>query len=534
MFADGIIEQIRHLGFDGVDLDWEYPGCEGGCGCQGEEICHSTPNVASHEDWDTYKSFLTYLRGRLDTEGDRLGKYLYITMALGMGPDILQGHGKWDRPTPFDFLCADDSPVDWMNLMTYDYFGPWAALTGPLSPLKDTPGISEDDTMNVKFGLDYVKQHCKNMKKLTMGLGTYGKSWAGVPKQGNPPGLWQQATQNPPRGPGTWEAGTVSMWEIVAKYRRECTDTFDEVSEAATLYCDSTRTFIAYESGEVWKRKMAMARQYGMSGAIIWAAGDFEFRDTEVTGELMGGLFSGWTGRPYTVPPSRGNTRIEILTRWPSYPCPILMETSSASVCANLGAPKYTFPSDETVNLAGSHGGPTSPPAHTTTAGTTRTPAPPVTTKPQTTTTSPAPTGNAVQDCRAIISSPQPEYTADCQDKCAYYHTSGSCHCASVATGRDLAGCISHHHGYCTVAGGGSPPTSAPTVAPPPSGGGSGGSTCESLVKGIQEHWDSACQEKCKQYGPGGELALWCPQNSTPQGVAACITSAWATMCTSA
>eukprot|EP01053_Blabericola_migrator_P002022 Blabericola_migrator_1__2021@NODE_1550_length_4301_cov_708_542749_g1015_i0_p1_GENE_NODE_1550_length_4301_cov_708_542749_g1015_i0NODE_1550_length_4301_cov_708_542749_g1015_i0_p1_ORF_typecomplete_len603_score92_80Glyco_hydro_18/PF00704_28/2_2e46DUF4849/PF16141_5/0_16_NODE_1550_length_4301_cov_708_542749_g1015_i024884296 len=340
-FVDSIIRHVKYLGFDGVDLDWEYPSCEGGCGCQGESVCSSTSNVAAHGDWETYKSFLTYLRQRLDAASDEVGKYLYITMALGMNPDLLQGQGKWDVPTPFDFLCADDSPVDWMNLMSYDFFGPWAALTGPAAPLADNPNVSEDDTI---------------------GLATYAKAWKQVPKQGDPPGLWESSTATAPYGAtGTYEAGTLSIWDIVQKWRPVCTEGWDSVGKTATLYCDTSpkgdaNVFVAYESGEVWKAKMAMAREYGMSGAIIWAASDLTSADltTDTTTELFGGLVSGWTGKDYTPPSMADYSPITKIKQWTNFPCPVMKEGTSG--CTDLSAPTLTFPSDDSVNLAGSSG----------------------------------------------------------------------------------------------------------------------------------------------------------------------------------
>eukprot|EP01055_Gregarina_sp_Pseudo9_P005365 Gregarina_sp_Pseudo_9__5364@NODE_647_length_2426_cov_234_129870_g610_i0_p1_GENE_NODE_647_length_2426_cov_234_129870_g610_i0NODE_647_length_2426_cov_234_129870_g610_i0_p1_ORF_typecomplete_len745_score125_07Glyco_hydro_18/PF00704_28/2_8e50CBM27/PF09212_10/0_049DUF4849/PF16141_5/0_2_NODE_647_length_2426_cov_234_129870_g610_i0532236 len=566
-FVDAIIQHIKWLGFDGVDFDWEYPSCEGGCGCQGEDVCSTTSNVAGHGDWEVYKSFLSYVRERFNAASDELGKYLYITMALGMNPDLLEGKGKWDVPTPFDFLCADDSPVDWMNMMSYDFFGPWAALTGPLAPLRDTPGVPDDDKMNIQYGLDYVKQHCKNMKKLTMGLATYGKGWAGVPKTGSPPGLWQQSSVNPPTGDGTYSqggAGTLSIWEIMSLYRGKCTETFDEASETATMFCDQSpkgtaNLFISYESGEAWKRKMAFARDYGMSGAIIWAASDMYHNGVDATGELFGGLFSGWTGKDYSPPNPTGASSITKIKQWPGYPCPIVKEGTSSS--CSLGTPPLSFPSDESVNLAGSSGvPPTSTPVQPSTV-------PPQVTEPQVPPTQPAPTQPAptqphvpepttqsaalpgveetIRQCEALLVSDTEDYTKDCRDKCTYYATVGSCYC-DHSSGPALAACVSRLHGYCRVEGASPPavtptppaviPTppapTAPVVPPTPTvPAGSTGGSCEDKVKGVASHYDSFCKEKCAEYVPGGAREEWCPQGGTVEGQVACVLAEWPTAC---
>eukprot|EP01054_Gregarina_sp_Poly1_P003363 Gregarina_sp_Poly_1__3362@NODE_196_length_11576_cov_92_095925_g175_i0_p6_GENE_NODE_196_length_11576_cov_92_095925_g175_i0NODE_196_length_11576_cov_92_095925_g175_i0_p6_ORF_typecomplete_len225_score17_98Glyco_hydro_18/PF00704_28/3_8e22_NODE_196_length_11576_cov_92_095925_g175_i075528226 len=94
-FADSLIEFITYWRMDGADLDWEYPGCEGGCGCQTDKECVESPNVAAPGDWAVYVDFLKYLRQRFTVAGEQLGRYLYITMALGMNYDLLRGTGRW-------------------------------------------------------------------------------------------------------------------------------------------------------------------------------------------------------------------------------------------------------------------------------------------------------------------------------------------------------------------------------------------------------------------------------------------------------
>eukprot|EP01053_Blabericola_migrator_P002021 Blabericola_migrator_1__2020@NODE_1550_length_4301_cov_708_542749_g1015_i0_p2_GENE_NODE_1550_length_4301_cov_708_542749_g1015_i0NODE_1550_length_4301_cov_708_542749_g1015_i0_p2_ORF_typecomplete_len518_score83_65Glyco_hydro_18/PF00704_28/3_8e24NAGLU_N/PF12971_7/11NAGLU_N/PF12971_7/19_NODE_1550_length_4301_cov_708_542749_g1015_i01671720 len=514
-------------------------------------------------------------------------------MALGMNPDLLQGQGKWDVPTPFDFLCADDSPVDWMNMMSYDYFGPWAALTGPAAPLADNPNVSEDDTFNVKYGLDYIKQHCTNMNKLTIGLATYGKAWKQVPKQGNPPGLWQTSTATASWGDvkygatGTYESGTVSIWDIVKNWRPVCTEGWDSVGKTATLFCDKSpkgdaNAFLAYENGEVWKAKMAMARAYGMSGAIIWAASDMTSPDltTDTTSELFAGLVSGWTGKDYTPPPMAGYSSITKIKQWANFPCPALKEGTNG--CTNLSAPTLTFPSDDSVKLAGSSGYPGAIPdggssgsnsngstdnggsTNTGNGGSTGNGSPGVNNGGSSNNgSSPGGSSDVATACKSIIYSENSSYTSDCQSKCTYYSSTGACHCTSTATGSDLASCISGIHTYCKVkasgaitnpnvsnssntlpnsgsgtsnsgnaiSSGNTSNTSSDTGSSASGTGGDAATGCAELVVGTADTWDDYCKGMCASYAPNGALTQWCVGATTASDVANCVAREQAAAC---
>nr|XP_027201290.1 chitinase-3-like protein 1 [Dermatophagoides pteronyssinus] len=57
---------------------------------------------------------------------------------------------KWDG-VDFDWEHPGNE-LDFINMMTYDYFGTWTQKTGPLAPLYDSPLDKDDDTFNVHYG----------------------------------------------------------------------------------------------------------------------------------------------------------------------------------------------------------------------------------------------------------------------------------------------------------------------------------------------------------------------------------------------
>lgn len=114
-FISGLVKFMTTYGFDGVDLDWEYPGADDRGG--------NTNDAAN------YVALVKEMRSAFGT------KY-GISMTL---------------PTSFWYLQHFDLPgiqdsIDWFNLMTYDLHGTWDAQSKFLGPyIQPHTNISEID-----------------------------------------------------------------------------------------------------------------------------------------------------------------------------------------------------------------------------------------------------------------------------------------------------------------------------------------------------------------------------------------------------
>lgn len=179
-FADSVVKFLDKYGFDGLDIDWEYPSIRGG------NLTHDKENL-SH--------LLRLLRSRLP------GKLL--TMAVAANPrTVLTGY---DVPTIAGL-------VDYISVMSYDFHGAFDAHTGHNAPLY----AREDDddlTFNVAFGMNFWLDNGVPPEKLIMGLPLYGRSFelADASKHG----VMESIV-----GPG--QNGTLSNEAGVLYYREIC------------------------------------------------------------------------------------------------------------------------------------------------------------------------------------------------------------------------------------------------------------------------------------------------------------------------
>ncbi|ACZ89829.1 glycosyl hydrolase family 18 protein [Streptosporangium roseum] len=233
--------------FDGIDIDWEYPNA---CGL----TCDTS-------GFSSFKNLMSALRSRF-------GSSYLVTAAITA--DATSG-GKIDAA---DYGGAAQY-LDWYNVMTYDFFGAWAAQgpTAPHSPLNTYSGIPITG-----FDSDSAIQKLKSKgvpaSKLLLGIGFYGRGWTGV-TQATPGGTATGAA------PGTYEAGNEDY--KVLKTRCPATGTV-----AGTAYAHCGNQWWSYDTPATIGGKMSYSKNQGLGGAFFW-----ELTGDTSNGELISAMKSG-------------------------------------------------------------------------------------------------------------------------------------------------------------------------------------------------------------------------------------------------
>ena len=98
-FANNCVELIKAYDFDGIDIDWEYPGY--------------ADHMGTPEDTVNYSLFLSEIKAALDGLGQTTGRSYGLTAALPCGPNNIQN-------IQVDVVSG---LLDELNLMTYDFHG---------------------------------------------------------------------------------------------------------------------------------------------------------------------------------------------------------------------------------------------------------------------------------------------------------------------------------------------------------------------------------------------------------------------------
>ncbi|OUC41558.1 chitin binding Peritrophin-A domain protein [Trichinella nativa] len=149
-FANSAVLFCRMHGFDGIDIDWEYPD--------------------SAEDNQNLVLLSRVLLETFITEAEQSGnRRLFLTFA------VTANQIKAD----IGYNISELSKIwDFMNLMSYDFHGAWDSYTGINSPLFSR---STDSKILKKWNIADAAHHYYKRgmpkEKIVIGLPTYGRGW---------------------------------------------------------------------------------------------------------------------------------------------------------------------------------------------------------------------------------------------------------------------------------------------------------------------------------------------------------------------
>ncbi|KGT86196.1 hypothetical protein NG99_26290 [Erwinia typographi] len=247
--ANSIVAHTEQWGFDGVDIDWEYPTTEK-AGAQ-------------------FTSLVQSLRTKLDALGIKKDKYYQLTAAVTANyANIPYINPKVTAPL-----------LDTVNVMTYDYHGAFDNITGHNSPL-----YANSKDVNQKFNIDSTMKEYNLVygvpkEKLLVGLSWYGRAWGNVANKEIVSGLPGFLNPGEAAVHGQWdnkdELNGVNPYYVVKnkslsqQYQRF----WDEQAKVPYLLstaAGSKGEFHSYDDVESITGKVNYIKKEGYGGAIIW------------------------------------------------------------------------------------------------------------------------------------------------------------------------------------------------------------------------------------------------------------------------
>ncbi|GMT03811.1 hypothetical protein PENTCL1PPCAC_25985, partial [Pristionchus entomophagus] len=211
-------------GFDGVDLDWEYPGAA------------------------DRANFVAIIKELKASGGGKL-----VTAAVTPNKEKIQAG--------YDVKAIEPN-LDLLLVMTYDFHGGWEQTIGHVAAYSEATAA-----------MDFWASAGFPKHKLVMGVAAYGRGWTAKEcvKGGATTGL-------APAGSFTREAGIASYFELL-KFGGHSIDTPEGPYLETTIY--GGKVCYGYDDRNAVLKKMAFIRERGFAGAFTWTV-DFDAVDFTV------------------------------------------------------------------------------------------------------------------------------------------------------------------------------------------------------------------------------------------------------------
>ena len=242
-FISDCLGLIAEYDFNGVDLDWEYPGY--------------APHGGSPADKENFTLLVQELREALDDLSVQTGDDYLLTSCFGASEERMQ-YIEWENIVPL---------VDMINLMTYDFHGSWDPESNHHTPLY-SPAVGNPDWCFHGAFTKLTQEFGVPPQKINMGVAFYGKALANCTELYGSHTGYDAST--------FWEDEGQPLYYNIMKNMDLFVHHWDDQVKCPYLLGNSINTFVTYDDPLSVAHKAQYVMDHDAKGVIIWElTGDY-------------------------------------------------------------------------------------------------------------------------------------------------------------------------------------------------------------------------------------------------------------------
>ncbi|KAH8205538.1 hypothetical protein TruAng_000244 [Truncatella angustata] len=241
VFASSAVHMMQAYGFDGIDINWEYP--------------------ANNRDGANFVLLLKEVRSALDILGNQYNRHHFLlTVAAPAEP----AHYRYWRVS--DMVQY----LDFFNFMGYDYMGAGlSTMSGHQANLYKSSKIPSSTAFETESGVDFYIASGVPPFKIVLGMPLYGRSFENTELGGS---FTAPITGSWPDSSGGTNGGGAGVWDYKVLPKAGATEIYAIDAGATYSYDADTRELISYDTVDQVRRKIDYVLSMGLAGAYFWEA----------------------------------------------------------------------------------------------------------------------------------------------------------------------------------------------------------------------------------------------------------------------
>lgn len=239
LFSRNVAIYLRDRDFDGIDVDWEWP----------DDIYK-----------DRYTVLLQTMRDEFNKEAVRTSKTrLLISIAVAVGEETIAKSYN---------ITEISKHVDFIQVMAYDFHGPWSDVTSFSSPLYSRRSNTKfNQQLSQQWATDRWISGGAPRDKLILGLTGVANTFTLANRTAT--GVGSPVAGPGRTGPYLGRGGHATYYRVCEMIRNGAVHRFDEEQQMAYAYFEDQ--WFGYSNQQSMKEKVKFAYSRNIAGVMFWS-----------------------------------------------------------------------------------------------------------------------------------------------------------------------------------------------------------------------------------------------------------------------